>query len=95
MPNLRVLVHEVVAGELGAADLAWEELHVDDRMEFLRHRLKVHRGGVEVPPLVLLVAVVRLERVVAEEAAICGADACLILPLSSSSDSTITGFMMR
>ena len=93
VPQLFVLVHEVVAGEFGAAGLAREKLHVDvprhQRLMLLsaggRLRghsvvvdvvlvgvvvllLEIHGEGVDVSPLVLLVAVVALEHVAAEEA---------------------------
>ncbi len=101
MPNLLVLVNEIVTGKLGSTDFAWEKLHINvfdwvgrnmwratacsrnwllylevlfcitttscsrSRRSFSR---KIHCEWIQVASLVLLVAVMRLEDVVAKYA---------------------------
>ena len=83
MPELLVLVHEVVAGKFDPANFARKKLDVDvlqnPRLDLILWAwssigillwtcLEIHGKRIDVATLVLLVAVVRFEDVIAEEA---------------------------
>ncbi len=76
VPQLFVLVYEVVAGKFGAANLAGKELDVDvlDVVSRVHHAVVAlfssKEEGVEMSALVLLVAVAGLKHVVAEQASV-------------------------